>query len=97
MLELVPVLARFTPPAALIDKHVYSPWFETDLHQHLQKQGVTTLIISGAKRMCVFSPLFWVRLIWDIGWSWRKMPSAVRPTKPMMPRLICITGAMSSD
>lgn len=28
MLELVPALARFTPPASVIDKHVYSPWLE---------------------------------------------------------------------
>ncbi len=48
MLELVPALARFTPPASVIDKHVYAPWLETNLHQRLQRQGVKTLIISGA-------------------------------------------------
>lgn len=56
MLELVPVLARFSPPAALVDKHVYSPWLETDLHQRLQKQGVTTLIISGGETdVCILA------------------------------------------
>lgn len=56
MLELVPALARFTPPAAVIDKHVYGPWMETDLHQRLQKRGVTTLIISGGETdVCVLA------------------------------------------
>lgn len=34
-LELVPALARFSPPATLVDKHVYSPWLKTDLHPRL--------------------------------------------------------------
>ena len=56
MLELVPALARFTPPAAVINKHVYSPWLEPDLHKRLQKQGVTTLIISGGETdVCVLA------------------------------------------
>jgi nicotinamidase-related amidase len=56
MLELVPALARFTPPASVIDKHVYAPWLETDLHQRLQKQGVDTLIISGGETdVCVLA------------------------------------------
>lgn len=56
MLELVPALARFSPPATLVDKHVYSPWLETDLHQRLQKQGVTTLIISGGETdVCILA------------------------------------------
>src|SRR5512138_2294467 len=49
MLGLVPALSRFIPPASVIDKHVYSPWFETDLHQRLRKQGVETLVISGGE------------------------------------------------
>jgi nicotinamidase-related amidase len=56
MLELVPTLARFTPPASIIDKQVYAPWRETDLHQRLQKQGVDTLIISGGETdVCVLA------------------------------------------
>jgi nicotinamidase-related amidase len=56
MLELVPSLARFTPPAIVIDKHVYAPWMETDLHQRLQKQGINTLIISGGETdVCVLA------------------------------------------
>lgn len=56
MLELVPALARFTPPASVFDKHVYGPWLGTDLHQRLQRRGVTTLIISGGETdVCVLA------------------------------------------
>lgn len=56
MLELVPALARFTPPAAVIDKRVYSPWLETDLHQCLQKREVNTVIVSGGETdVCVLA------------------------------------------
>jgi nicotinamidase-related amidase len=56
MVELVPALARFTPPASVIDKQVYAPWLETDLHQRLQKQGADTLIISGGETdVCVLA------------------------------------------
>lgn len=55
-LELVADLARFIPPASVIDKHVYGPWMGTDLHQRLQKLGVTTLIISGGETdVCVLA------------------------------------------
>src|SRR5881392_1336516 len=35
MIDLVPDLARYVPPARLLDKHVYSPWTGSDLHQQL--------------------------------------------------------------
>jgi nicotinamidase-related amidase len=58
MLELVPALARFVPPASVIDKHVYSPWLETDLHQRLQRREVKTLIISGGETdVCVLATI----------------------------------------
>ncbi|WP_035487465.1 cysteine hydrolase family protein [Geminicoccus roseus] len=54
MVELMPSLARFVPPAEVIDKHVYSPWEETDLHQRLQRRGIDTLAISGGETdVCV--------------------------------------------
>lgn len=31
MAELLPSLAGYCPPAAIIDKHIYSPWFEGSL------------------------------------------------------------------
>jgi nicotinamidase-related amidase len=52
----VPALARYIPPASVIDKQVYAPWMQTDLHQRLQKQSVHTLIISGGETdVCVLA------------------------------------------
>jgi nicotinamidase-related amidase len=56
MVELVPELARFVPPAQTIDKPVYSPWLGSDLHQRLQARGCTALVISGGETdMCVLA------------------------------------------
>lgn len=56
MLELVPELIRFTPPAAVFDKPAYSPWLDGRLHRQLQADGVTTLAISGGEAdVCVLA------------------------------------------
>ena len=53
-LELVPRLARYVPPAAVVDKAVYSPWFTADLVQLLTAKGADTLIMSGGETdVCV--------------------------------------------
>ena len=44
---LVPELAQFVPPARTFDKHVYSPWTGSDLHQQLRAAGIETIIITG--------------------------------------------------
>jgi len=50
----VPELAAFVPPAQVIDKRVYSPWVDTDLHERLQAQGVDTLVVTGGETdVCV--------------------------------------------
>src|SRR4051794_11686135 len=46
MIGLVPELARFVPPARIHDKHVYSPWTGSDLHQQLRGAGIDTVIIT---------------------------------------------------
>ena len=40
MVELVPDLAAFVPPARVFDKHVYSPWTGSDLHQQLRSADI---------------------------------------------------------
>lgn len=56
MLDLVPDLQKFTPPARLIDKYVYSPWLGTDLHEQLQKGHIDTLVITGGEtEVCVLA------------------------------------------
>ena len=56
MVDLVPELATFVPPAQVIDKPVYSPWLRSHLHRQLQERGCTSLIISGDETdMCVLA------------------------------------------
>jgi nicotinamidase-related amidase len=58
MVELMPSLARYVPPAEVIDKHVYAPWDETDLHERLQRRGIDTLIITGGETdVCVLATM----------------------------------------
>ena len=56
MIELVPDLAKFVPPARTFDKHVYSPWTGTDLHQQLRSAEIETVIITGGETdVCVLA------------------------------------------
>jgi nicotinamidase-related amidase len=54
--ELVAPLARFAPPAAVIDKSVYSPWLTPALPTLLTEGRVDTLIVSGGETdVCVLA------------------------------------------
>lgn len=56
MADLVPELARFTPPAQVLDKTVYSPWIETDLQERLRRWEIDTLVVSGGEtEVCVLA------------------------------------------
>lgn len=56
MVELIPELARFAPPADCVDKAVYSPWLGSDLHARLQRRGCEALIVTGGETdMCVLT------------------------------------------
>jgi nicotinamidase-related amidase len=56
MVELVPPLRRFTPPALVVDKRVYSPWTEGNLDALLASSRVDTMIVSGAETdICVLA------------------------------------------
>jgi nicotinamidase-related amidase len=56
LLDLVPEVGRFAPPAQVIDKYVYSPWQDSDLKERLDNSGVDTLIISGGETdVCVLA------------------------------------------
>jgi nicotinamidase-related amidase len=55
-LELVPELARFAPPATVVDKPAYSAFFRSSLSNFLTERGVNTVIVSGAETdVCVLS------------------------------------------
>src|SRR3546814_17853162 len=56
MVDLVPELAGFVPPAAIVDKRVYSPWTETDIGERLRARGVDTLVVTGGEtEVCVLA------------------------------------------
>ena len=55
-LDLVPELARFAPPAAVVDKPAYSAFFRSPLANFLKEKGARTVIVSGAETdVCVLS------------------------------------------
>ncbi len=56
LVDLVPELRRFAPPAPVLDKRVYSPWGSTGLHEMLQRAGKNTLIVTGGEtEVCVLA------------------------------------------
>jgi nicotinamidase-related amidase len=56
MVELVPPLAKLVPPGRVVDKKVYSPWMQPELQTMLKKDGIDTLIITGAETdVCVLA------------------------------------------
>lgn len=58
LIDLVPELQVFTPPAWVIDKRLYSPWTITDLHPRLRQAGIDTLVITGGEtEVCVMATM----------------------------------------
>jgi nicotinamidase-related amidase len=58
IIDIVPALAKFVPPARTFDKHVYSPWIGSNLHQQLRSAGIDTVIITGGETdVCVLSTM----------------------------------------
>jgi nicotinamidase-related amidase len=56
LFELVPALAKFAPPAQVLDKGFYSPFFRSPLREVLAARHTDTLIISGAETdICVMA------------------------------------------
>jgi nicotinamidase-related amidase len=54
LLELVPSLARYGPPAHQLDKPVYSPWYQPDLIRILRGSATDTVIVTGGETdVCV--------------------------------------------
>lgn len=56
LLEILPELAKFAPPATVIDKTRYSSFAEPHLHAHLRQRQADSLIITGAETdVCVLA------------------------------------------
>ncbi|MBV9563471.1 MAG: cysteine hydrolase [Bradyrhizobium sp.] len=55
-LDLVSPLARFAPPATVIDKPGYSAFFSSALQSFLAEKNINTLVISGSETdVCVLA------------------------------------------
>jgi nicotinamidase-related amidase len=58
LVDLMPRLARFAPPAKLLDKSVYSPWTEGRLDALLNGSEIDSLVITGGETdVCVLATL----------------------------------------
>jgi nicotinamidase-related amidase len=58
-LDIVPELARYLPPALVVDKPAYSAFFGSRLGHLLMERHVLTVVVSGAETdVCVFSTVF---------------------------------------
>lgn len=56
LVDLIPALDRFVPPARLFDKRTYSPWIDGRLHHLLAQGGVDTVIVTGGETdVCVLA------------------------------------------
>jgi nicotinamidase-related amidase len=56
LLELVPTLARWAPPAKIVDKRVYSPFVGRTLLSHLRECRADAIVITGAETdVCVLA------------------------------------------
>jgi nicotinamidase-related amidase len=56
LLDLMPKLARFAPPAAVIDKSRYSAFAEPHLHAHLMERKADGVIVTGSETdVCVLA------------------------------------------
>lgn len=54
MIDLIPALQPFAEHATVVDKHVYSPWVESNLSGVLRHRDVETLVITGGEtEVCV--------------------------------------------
>jgi nicotinamidase-related amidase len=55
-LDLVPELARYAPPATIVDKPAYSAFFRSSLADFLFEKHIKTVVVSGAETdVCVLS------------------------------------------
>jgi len=56
LVDLLPELQQFIPPATCFDRATYSAFADNRLHQLLLKSGVNTLVISGSETdVCVLA------------------------------------------
>jgi len=56
LLDLVPALSRYVPPAAILDRMQYSAFASGQLHTALRQRSIDTLVVTGSETdVCVLS------------------------------------------
>lgn len=56
MVDVIPPLQRFIPPARVFDKMTYSPWTGGNLHSVLSQKQVSSVVVSGGETdVCVLA------------------------------------------
>ncbi|AYM65722.1 cysteine hydrolase family protein [Agrobacterium fabrum] len=56
LIEVIPSLSRYIPPARIFRKSVYSPWQHGGLGEILRKEHVSTVVITGGETdVCVLA------------------------------------------
>lgn len=56
LLELIEPLRALTPPAEVLDKPCFSPFWRTDLDRRLRARGADVLVVTGAETdVCVLA------------------------------------------
>jgi nicotinamidase-related amidase len=56
LLDLVPALQKFAPPAPIFNKFVYSAFANGDVHRYLRERHITDLIVTGSETdVCVLA------------------------------------------
>ncbi len=58
LVDVLPELRQFIPPARIFDKPGYSPWLDGRLNVTLRNEKVTSLVISGGETdVCVLATM----------------------------------------
>jgi nicotinamidase-related amidase len=75
LVDVVPELVRFVPPARTFDKMTYSPWVDGSLHRILQAERIGTVVITGGETdVCVLAAVLGAI---DLGYAVKLLSDAV--------------------
>ncbi len=75
LVDVIPTLNRFIPPARTFDKMTYSPWTDGRLHRILQAEDVNSVAITGGETdVCVLATVLGAI---DLGYEVKLLSDAV--------------------
>ena len=85
LLDLVPALAAYVPPAVVVDKPVYSPFTGWRLLALLRERKADALSSPARKPISACWQPYWAPSTTGTGRSWSPTPSAVPPMRDTTP------------